>query len=183
MLICEKIFRQLFHNISKVTNTTTLRQELKIVVSKPVADAFFADVQTLLSDSGFGIEPRDKIEQKGLSAVTSTDYLPAILGVDPQGKPIFKAQIRIRDYRLVPTGTKIDDIADISIYPKVKLADGPGDFVRLEFKVGHPMVTETGKIKEMKYVVDKPALVLDRADVMLLFKDRATFEKDRKSVV
>ncbi len=181
--ICADLFAHLFHNVSRTNNTTTLRKELKVVVTKPIADQFFADVGRILETgpSGSIIELRDVLLDPNRYAVTHTDYLPPFVGMR-DGKKIFKAQIRLRRYLLVPNEVRVADIDSPQSFTNVRLTDTEGNFVRLEFKVGHPEMGTDGKLKEMDSVVDKPGLIIDRDDVNLLAASPENFRAHRDNV-
>ncbi len=181
--ICHEMFRALFHDISRTANTTTLRKELKVVVQKPVSDKFLAEVGRILEQgpSGFTIALRDVVLDPNVYAITHTDYLPPFVGMK-DGKKVFKAQLRLRRYLLVPNGTKVVDVTDPRAHTNVRLTDTEGNFVRLEFKVGHPEVGPDGELREMEAVVDKPALVIDRDDVDLLSSSPENFRLHRDAI-
>ncbi len=183
-------FSRLLHGISKVKNTTTLRKEVKVVVPDTSATTFLNQVEGILKKrTRPGVAPRtialrDEPKDPTTKFVTNTDYFPVFRGVGAKNERIFSGVIRIRNYRIAPRKTKpvAFDQAGPSAFPLVRLADGEDELARLEFKVGHPGMDLNGLFQDVDGVVDKPGVLMKRADINTLFRSQASFDKNRGEI-
>lgn len=180
---CAQVFRKLFHEVGSAGSVTTLRQELKVAVKADKAENFLKAITKIVGSDRIGL--RDTPPSPDLSFVTETDYLPAFRGVDEaSGQNTFGGVIRIRNYRVVPKDLVVDELEDgAAKFPLSRLADGDGNYAKLEFKIGHPEEGPDGILRELEGVVDKPGVVLDRADIDALLKSPASFQRSRKAVL
>jgi hypothetical protein len=170
-------FSRIFHGILAHASVTSLRQELKTVVLSADGADF---LERTKAKSGLRISLRDTPEEPGSEFVTNTDYLPSVQGRDATGHQTFGGVIRIRDYFIVPRGTLVQQLRQLLNLPRSRIAEGDADYAKLEFKIGHPDDENPGQ--DLDGVVDKPGLVLEKADIAALFSSRESFEAARTGV-
>jgi len=181
-------FKRLFHKLVRNASTTTLRKELKVTVSETGAQEFIHEVEKILKDDK-QTNPklkrmvfREAPESPDEVFFTQTEYLPKFQGLDPQGKPQFNGIIRIRNYLIAPAGTSSREVAESKTLKPQPLADTPGDFAKLEFKMGHVEPNSEGIEQEMTGVVKKPTITLERKDIALLLQDLRTYEANKEAI-
>lgn len=173
-------FSRIFHKIASQASTTTLRKELKVTVDVDAANSFISDVARLVGDKR--LKYRETPPSKEEIYITETDYLPVFKGADSTGQEVFKAYIRQRKYTIVPEGTRTKDLGIAKKRPQ-KLTDQDGEYVKLEFKVGHPeMDSSTGDMRDLSGVVDKPGIVILSSDAEKLFKSKTSFQRELQAV-
>lgn len=181
-------FKRLFHKLVQNTNTTTLRKELKVMVSEQRAQEFITDIEKLLKDDK---QPNPKLKRMTFREApdspdevffTQTEYLPKFQGIDDTGRSRFNGIIRIRNYWIAPRGTTSQQVSESKDLKTQPLADQPGNYAKLEFKMGHvrPEAEELGE--EMTGVVEKPTITLQRKDIDLLLQDLRTYEAHKEEV-
>jgi hypothetical protein len=182
-------FQRLFHKLANRVNTTTLRKELKIVVNENEANRFLQSIETILGDnsqpdpSKKRMTLRDTPPSSDEMYFTQTEYLPKFQGRDEEDRPMYNAVIRIRQYIVAPTKATSSEVA---AHPKPqlqKMVDTPGEYAKLEIKMGHTQKNTEGVEVEIPGVVEKPTLTLLRSDIDLLLKDLPTYEKNKEAVI
>jgi len=179
--ICQRIFIATFHHIQmSEASVTTSRKERRVAVHRADAEYFFGRALELLGQGR--VHLRDVPESLEDMFITNTDYLRTIIGTGSRNEELNRARIRIRNYFVVPEGTTSEQLAGMaaSDLKYSKIADGPGVYAKLEFKVGRPD-PETNS--DLDGVVDKPGITLLREDIDLLLLSPESFRMHREAVV
>ena len=181
-------FKRLFHRLVQNANTTTLRKELKVMVTDARAKEFITEIEKILKDDQ---QPNPKLKRMTFREVpdsaddvffTQTEYLPKFQGIDEEGKSRFNGIIRIRNYLIAPVGTTSQQVAESKNLKIQPLADQPGNYAKLEFKMGHVRPDAEGLGEEMTGVVEKPTITLERKDIDLLLQDLRTYEAHKEEI-
>lgn len=182
-------FAKIFHHINSEISTTTLRKELKVTVTDSDVAKFLQQIEQIVGDHLVTEEKDKRVKFREAPSdpnnyyFTQTDYLPVVKAVSAKNGEIYKAYIRLRRYFEVPKGTKTNNFLDAPTTKVQKLADQPGEYVKLEFKVGHPESShELGESKDMVGVVDKPGITLERKDADALFESKDSYLNSKAAI-
>ena len=182
-------FKRLFHKLATRVNTTTLRKELKIVVTEAEAKRLVESIEKILGDDKQS-EPnkkrmsfREKPESPEEIYFTQTEYLPKFQGMDENNRALYNAVIRIRQYIVAPKAATSEEVAANANPNLQKMADAPGVYAKLEIKMGHTEPNAEGVETEVPGVVEKPTLTLLLSDINLLLKDLPTYEKNKAAIL
>lgn len=182
-------YAEIFHKMNLNVSTTTLRKEYKVTVHESEAEQFISDIENILGDHNQPVEKfkrlkhRERPDHPDEVFATKTDYFPVFKGLSDAGSEIYKTYIRMRQYFVIPKGTRTADLKNTANRKTQPLVDQEGEYVKLEFKVGHPEQDhDLGESKDMVGVVDKPGIVILRKDADLLFSSKEAFEKNRAQI-
>jgi hypothetical protein len=175
-------FAAIFHDVKAEATVTSLRLELKGAFDARRARDF---VRLVLDRMGERASVRDVPSDPSLEYVTNTDILRPFKGIDPEwDETVYSGLVRIRDYYVVPKGTPVATLRGATGLVRSRIVDAPGAFAKLEFKVGHPNEPgPDGELSQMDGVVDKPGVVLDRADIDRLFASPGSFARFRDEIL